>query len=150
VPPVPVPDPPLDAADDAGAAPIGDRRRPRPLAELENGLDLRFVTRGGDEVGWIGELAPEAAHDVAVRLAERVADPVVTVVAEDRRDRVGRSQPGGRELDIVERHRILDLAPEPEPLANPLRRLLQLPPRGLLVLEPPAPVLAAAGGGAYQ
>ena len=39
-----------------------------------------------------------------------------------------------------------DLAAEAEPLADPLRGLLDVGPRRLLVLVAPAPVLAAASG----
>ena len=75
---VPVADPRLDPADDAGAAAVGDRRRTLLLAEAEHRLDLGLIAGEGDQVGWVGKLAAKAAHDVAVGLAERVAEPLVT------------------------------------------------------------------------
>jgi hypothetical protein len=98
----------------------------------------------------VRELAPEAAHDVAVGLAEGVREAIVALVAEDRGQRVGCPQARGRELDLLDWNRVFDIAAEAEPLANSLRRLLQLRPRRLLLLEAPTPVLAAPGRGAYQ
>jgi hypothetical protein len=63
-----------------------------------------------DEVWGVRELAPEAAHDVAVGLAQSVREAIVALVAEDLGQRVGRAKAGRRELDLVDRDRLCDLA----------------------------------------
>ena len=71
----------LDAADDAGAAAEGDHRGALGLGPAQHRLDLGLVAGQGDEVGRVLELAPKAADDVSVGLAEGVADPLVAIVA---------------------------------------------------------------------
>jgi hypothetical protein len=51
--------------------------------------------------------------------------------------------PGRRELDRFERHRLLHVAAEAEPLANPARCGLEIPARRLAIRESPAPVLSS-------
>jgi hypothetical protein len=80
-----------------------------------------------------------------------VGDPVVAIGAEDLRELPRRLQSRLRKLDRLERNRLLDLGDlEAEPLVNRLGRCLERAAVGLLVLEPPAPMLAPAGGGLYQ
>jgi hypothetical protein len=98
--------PRLDAAGDAGPAPEGDRRRTVVLAKGEHRLDVGFIGRMRDEVWWMRKLAPEAAHDVAVGLAESVREAVVALVAEDRGQRIRRLQARRRELDLLDRKRV--------------------------------------------
>ena len=131
----------LDPADDAGPAAERDHRRALGLAPAHHDLDLRLVARPGDEVGRVLELAAKAAHEVDVGLAERVRDPLVLLVAVEVPESARRLQPRRADLDLLERQRLLDLAPEPEPIPDPGRRLLQLRPRRRLVLVAPAPVL---------
>jgi hypothetical protein len=96
------------------------------------------------------EFTPKAAHDVAVGGPEGMAEAVVPVVAEDLGQRFRRPQARLGQLDLLGRQRVGDLASEAKALANPLRRLLQLRPRRLLVLEPPPPMLAATRRRGYQ
>ena len=96
-----------------------------------------------DEVGGVLDLPPHAADDVAVGLAERVRDAVVRIRGEDRRDHLRSAQARPRQLDRLERDRLLGRLAEPEALADPGRRRLEVGRRRLLVLIPPAPVLAA-------
>ena len=67
--------PRLDPADDAGAAAVGDRRRPLVGAEVEDDVDVLGGLGVRDQVGRVRELAPKAADDVAVGLAEGVRRP---------------------------------------------------------------------------
>ena len=150
-PTVGVADPRLHPADHAGAAAIRDRREPRVGAPAEHRLDLRFVTRMGDQVRRIVEPSPEAAHHVAIGLAQRVRGPLVRIVPADPREGRWRLHPWGPELDRLEGHRLLDpVPPEPQPLADPGGSRLEVRARELAVLCAPPPVLAAGLGGAYQ
>ena len=148
---VSIADPRLDASDDAGAAAVGDRSQPLVGAPGEHLLDLSFVGGMGDEVRRVLDLAAEAVDHVAVRLPESVRNPLVGVGAEQARERPRRLDPRGWQLDRLQRHRLLDrVGAEAELLADTRRRRLELGPRELPVLEPPAPVLAARDGGLYQ
>jgi hypothetical protein len=100
----------------------------------------------GDEVGRVVDLSAEAANDVAVRLAERVRDALVRIGAEPAGECRRRLEPRGRQLDRVQRQRLLDLvAAEAEASANLVGGRRQSAAGELRALEPPAPVLAAAG-----
>ena len=96
--------------------PNGITAAPSASAQVEHRLDLRLVAREGDQVRRVLELAPEAAHDVPVGLAERVGRPARS----DRREKRSPKRSGGfsrgsRSSTCLERHRLLDLArPEPE------------------------------------
>ncbi len=136
----------LDPADDAGPAAVRDRGGAGVGAPLEHRLDLGLVARPGDEVRRMLDLAAKAAHDVAVGLPERVGDALAPIGADDLGQRWRRLEPRRRQLDLLQRHGLLGLAAEPEPLADVGRRRLQVRERGLLVLEPPAPVLARSRG----
>jgi hypothetical protein len=140
----PVAQPPLDAADDAGPAAEGDGGGALGLTPAQHRLDLRFVPREGDQVRWVLELPAKAAHHVAVGLAQRVRDPLVALVREEVAEAPRRLQPRRPQLDRLQRHRLLDLAAEAEPLPNALRRRSQLLARRLLILVSPAPVLEAS------
>ena len=94
----------------------------------------------------MADLTAEAADDVAVGLAERVGNALAMIRGDDLSERAGRLEPRWWQLDPVERHRLRRLAPEPEPLADVGRRRPQIRERRLLVLEPPAPVLARSPG----
>ena len=143
--------PRLDPADHARPAPIRDRRQPLLGAPREHHLDLALVAGMGDQVRRVLDPAPESAHDVAVGPAERVRDALVGVGAEQMGERPWRLDARRRQFDRLERHRLLDLrGPEPELLADPRRRRLELLAGERLVLEPPAPVLAPPGRRAYQ
>jgi hypothetical protein len=76
-----------------------------------------------------------------------VRDAVVAVVAEQIPERGRGLEPRIAQLDGFERDRIGDLAPKPEPFANPGGRGLDFGSRRLLVLVAPAPVLSPAGRG---
>ena len=145
-----VADPRLDPAADAGAAPERDRGGALVGAPGEHRLDLGLVAGAGDEVGGVVDPTAKAADDVAIRLAERVHDPLAAIVADDLRQRAGRAQPRGPQLDLLDRDGQLGRRPEAEPLAR--RRRGDREPLGvrLLVGEPPAPVLARAALGGYQ
>ena len=105
----------------------------------------------GDQVRRVLDLAPEAAHDVAVTPAERVRDALIRVGAHQVRERRRRLNARPRQLDRLQRHRLLDLrGAEAELLAHTRRRRLELLAVERLVLEPPAPVLAPPGRRVYQ
>jgi hypothetical protein len=105
----------------------------------------------GDQVGGIRELAPEAADDVAVGLAEGMGDPVVAIGGEHLREPLRHLQARVRKLDRVEGDRLLDLRDlESEPLVTRPPDLLDLLAGGLLVLEPPTPMFAPARRRCHQ
>ena len=60
----PLPEPRLNAADDAGPAPERHHRRALRLAPAQHHLDLRLVARQGNQVRRVRELPPEAPHDI--------------------------------------------------------------------------------------
>ena len=94
------------------------------LAEGERGFDLGLLTGERDQVGRIGKLAAEPAHDVAVGLAEGMAEPLVAVVAEQVAWRRLEARLG--QLNRIRRNRLLRPSSEPELLADPARRPLEL------------------------
>ena len=143
--PVAVPDPRLDAADDAGAAAERNRGEPALGAELEQAPDVVLIAGERDQVGRSLEAAAEAADDVAVGAAHGMPDPIRRRVAEDLRERLRRPQPGRRDVDRLERHRLLDpVAAEAEAAAQlGCDRLQRGPVRGPIGI-PPAPVAADA------
>ena len=122
------------------------RRRGSPPhrlgAPFEHRLELGLVAGPRDEVGWVLDLAAEAPDDIAIGLAEPVRDTLAAVCGDDCGEPARRLEPRRPELDPLERQRLLGIPAEPEPGANPGRRRGQLGGRGLLVLIPPAPVLA--------
>jgi hypothetical protein len=80
-----------------------------------------------------------------------VGDPVVGVSAEDLGELLRDLQTRLRQLDRVQRNRLLDLRDlEAEALVNRPPDALDLLAGGLLVLPSPSPVLAPTGGGVYQ
>ena len=135
-----------DAADDAGAAAVGDRGDALGGAPLEQALDIGLVARARDEVGRVLEVPAEAAHDVAVGLAERVGGARVRVGASR-----SRRAPAGiatRGAASATRSRLTGCSSSPggkpscaASAGAPARSLLG---RGLLVLKSPTPVLAPA------
>ena len=108
--------------------------------------------RPRDQVRGVVDLPAKAANHVPVGLAEGVGDTLVVVRGEEVLERGRRPDPRRRELDRLERHRLLDLlAAEPQLLANPGGRRLEPGAIGLPIGEPPTPVLSPAGIGAgYQ
>ncbi len=131
------------------------RRRgspPRPPPRTSRAPPRAPPRRAGGRPGRAGSrLAADPANDVAVGLAERVRDPVVGRAREDRREHLGRCQPRLRQLDRVERDRLLRHHPEAEPRADLAGGALEVGGCGLLVLVAPAPVLAAPPhGSGYQ
>jgi hypothetical protein len=105
----------------------------------------------GDQVGRVVDLTAKAPDDVAVGLAESMGDPLVWIRAEQVGQRGRWLDPRRRQLDRLQGDRLLDLlAAEPELLPDPRRGGRELGPRGLAILEPPAPVLAPAGCRPYQ
>src|SRR5207248_7214988 len=79
----------LHAADDGRAAAIGNRGRARVRAPVQDVGHVRLGTRGGDDVGRVGEIAAEGAHDVAERLAVCVPGPLGGAGLEGRARRGG-------------------------------------------------------------
>jgi hypothetical protein len=80
-----------------------------------------------------------------------MGDALIRIGAKQPSEGGRRLDPGLAKLDRIQRDRLLDLrGPEPELLADPGGRGLELPAAECLVLEPPAPMLAPAGGGLYQ
>jgi hypothetical protein len=97
------------------------------------------------------DLSPESAHDVPVGPAECVRDALVGIGAAEVRKGRGRLDPRRRQLDRLERYRLLDLGgAEAQPLADVRRGRLELVAGQGLVLEAPAPVLSPAGRRVYQ
>ena len=140
-----IPHPRLDAADDAGAAAVGDRRQPVFGAPAEHGLELGLGPGARDQVGRVLELAAEPTHDIAIGLAERARDAVVAVVAQHAGQCARHLDPRRAQLDVLERDGLLDaLNLEAEALVDRLGGVLQSSAVGLLVLPAPAPVLAPA------
>jgi hypothetical protein len=78
-----------------------------------------------------------------------VRDPLAVIVGDDLRERGRRREPRRRQLDRLERDRLLGLAAEPKPLADVGGGCAEVGERRLLVGVPPAPVLADPRGG-YQ
>ena len=92
--------------------------------------------------GALLEVAAEAAHDVAVGLAERVHGAVVALGRTDRGERRRRLDARLGQDCLLELHRPLGLGrAEAEMGDDSLRGFADLLVSGLLVLEPPAPVL---------
>ena len=132
---------------------------PTTLVPPPNGIATAFASAHQDshrstsassrgerhQVGRLGELPAEAAHHVAVGLAERVGRACVRV--DGAVQPVGRIDPRRPQLHVLQRHRPLHLAlAEAEVRADALRRLHDLVVRRLLVLVSPAPVLEATLG----
>ncbi len=120
-------------------------------APFEQALHLVLVPRARDEVGGVPEVPTEAAHDVGIGLAKRVGGTRVIVGRADSGKVRRRQDPRRGELDLLEAHRLLDLGGwEAEVCRQAAGRGADLLGRGLLVLVPPAPVLASASahGGA--
>ena len=123
----PLAEPRLDPADDAGAAAERDHRGALGLGPAQHRLDLRLVAREGDQVRRVLELArgsrgrrrgrPCPARARRARSARRRRGP---------RTASGALQPRLAQLDLLQRHRLLDLAAEPEPRPDPFRRLAHL------------------------
>ena len=76
-----------DPADHRGAAPERDARDARVGRPLEDAADVVVVIGAEHRVDERGQLAVERAHDVAVRVATRVPDPVHRVGRRERRER---------------------------------------------------------------
>jgi hypothetical protein len=97
----------------------------------------------------VEELAAKAADDIGVGLAERVGRAGMIVGRADIRQLRRRRDAGRRQLQLLQRDRGLDLAERDVPErgtqmgGEPRRGLAHLREGGLLVLEAPAPVLAA-------
>ena len=117
-------------------------------APVEDRDHIRLVAREGDEVGRVRVLAPEGPHEVAERLAVAVGGALVGLGAEQALERARRGDAGLRQGELLDARRLLDAdAVEPEAIGERRAELLEL--RGVepLVLEAPAPELAASGGG---
>jgi hypothetical protein len=67
----------LHGPDDRRPAAVGDDGGAGRGAPVEHGCDIGLRLREGDDVGRVGELAPEGPHDVAVGAAVGVAGPLV-------------------------------------------------------------------------
>jgi hypothetical protein len=136
----------LHPAHHAGPAAERDRRGVRLLGPGEHPLELLLVGRMGHHVGWTVEASAEGAHHVAVGLPIGVRRALVRIGPTELGERGWRLQPRGRKLEILEPGRPLDVGRgEAEVLARRGGRGLDLLVRRLLVLEAPAPELAAAG-----
>src|SRR5262245_35731001 len=64
----------LDATDDRSPAAEWNRNRPPLHAHLENLFDVTLSLRTRDQIGRSGEVTPESAHEIAIRLAVGVTD----------------------------------------------------------------------------
>ena len=132
----------LDAAHDARAAAVRDHRHVVRARPVEQALELVLVAGMHHGVGWVVELAAEAAHDVAIRLPQRVRRARVAVHGRDLGQRVGDLDPRRAQRDVLERDGPLDLGlAEPEVRSQAERRLADLLERRLLILVAPPPVL---------
>jgi len=137
----PIPEPPLDPADDTRPAAERDHGRALGLAPGQHRLDLRLVPRQRHQIGRIRELPPKPPHNVPIRLPQRPAHALVLLIREQIPKPARLRQPRLAHLDRIERHSPLRLAPKPKPLPYPGSSLLQLLPRRRLILVPPPPVL---------
>src|SRR4051812_42411468 len=97
-----------------------------------------------NEVRRVVELAAKAPDHVAVGLAERVRHTLVPVGCAELFQHGGWLDPRRRQLDLLERHRLLYLATEAELLADPGRSSIESRTVRLPVGESPAPVLSPA------
>ena len=134
----------LDAADDAGAAAEGIDRGALGLGPAEHRLDLRLVARKRDEVGRVLELAPEAAHHVAVGLAERVDDALVAIVAEEIAEPAGAFSRGARSSTSSSGTGSSASPPNPSRSLIPRRGLPPAASATVLVLVAPSPSASCA------
>ena len=94
----------LDPTDDRGPAAEGDDGDARRAAPVEQGHDVGLVGGAGDQVGRLGQLAPQQPHHVAVGATVGVERSVATVRGAEVGDGVRRRQAGGAQDDGVERH----------------------------------------------
>ncbi len=104
----------------------GSRPGPSSAHHVEHLLDLGLVTRAGDEVGRVVDLAAEAADDVAVGLAERVGDALVGGRWRDARGRpAARAAAPRSSIASSGTGSSTSSAPKPELLAHPRGGRLQ-------------------------
>ena len=118
----------LHPADHAGPPSVGNRRQTPLRAHLEDPANVVGVTRAGDHVGGAVEATAEAADDVPVGTAHRMADALRGVPAENAVKGPGRLDPWRSDVlqHLRERHRLLDpIAAEAEPAAQLRRERLQ-------------------------
>ena len=137
----PLPQPPLDPADHARPAAKGNDCGPLRLAPAQHRLDLGLVPRQRHQIRRIRKFPPQPPHHVPVSLPQRPRDPLVLPLREQIPKRRRRLQPRLAHLHRIERNSLLRRLPEPKPRPDPGRSLLQLFPRGRLILVPPPPVL---------
>ena len=122
----------------------GWRRRARSLHQSSSADDVGLVAREGDDVGRVGEVAREGAHDVAERLAVGVAG----AVERRRSSRARRARPAARRAAGAARSRRCAAAPRPSAASMPKRAAEQRGDPLLLLggrpfaLAAPAPELA--------
>ncbi|WBL37226.1 hypothetical protein O0235_06565 [Tepidiforma flava] len=96
----------FDAADDRGAAAVGNSRRAGFAAPFEDGRNLRFVAGEGNDVGRVGEVAAEGADDVAEALAVVVGRALMGIGRADGSEGRRRLDAGRPEADLFDaRHR---------------------------------------------
>ena len=137
----------LDAADDARPAAERDHGGAGAERPLEHRLDVGLVTRAGDDVRRVGEVAAERADDVAIRAPVAVQRPLVVVGVADPGEGGGDLEPRRRQTRQRRRRLRLGRA-EAEPFGDDPRGGPLLLERRLLVFVAPSPVLQSPRHGA--
>ena len=138
----PIPQPRLDPADHAGPAAERDHRRPLRLGPAQHRLDLRLVPRQRHQIRRILEFPPEPPHHVPIGLPQRVRRPARSCSSVNRSPRsAGAFNRGARSSTSSSGTASSSSPPNPNRSRIPRRSLLQLLPRGRLILIPPPPVL---------
>ena len=96
----------FDAAHHARTAAEGDHGSTGVAGPVQDADDILRRFRVGDQVGRLGDLAPEHPHRVGKRLAVGVEKPLVRVVAKQARERGRRPQPRRTQVEVRDlRHR---------------------------------------------
>src|SRR6188474_331576 len=137
----PIPQPRLDPADDARPTAEGHHSRPLRLTPRENRLDLRLVPWKRHQIWRILKFPPKPPHHIPIGLSQSMRNPLVVLIREEISQLTRSPEPRLAQLNRIESHRLLQLAPEPKPLPDPGSSLLKLLPRRRLILVPPSPVL---------
>src|SRR5207248_1863293 len=132
----------LDAADDAGAAAVGDGDQPGVAGPGQKGGDVLLVARQRHPVRCGREVATVGADDVAVGLAVGVAGALVPVVGQELMERGRRLDPRRPEGDLLQGRRLVDGQLAAEARRQQRRQALLLLPREVELLVAPAPELA--------
>ena len=116
-------------------------RGPLSLSPREHHLDLRLVLGKRHQIRRILEFPPKPPHHVPIGLPQCMGHPLVVVIRKEIPERARGFQPRAPQLNLLQRHRLLQLPAETKPLPDTACSLLKLLARGRLILIPPPPVL---------